>query len=777
MKRYINYTILLVCLLAISQVYLYTMSPAFKSDDSPEISTSAYTLGINHPPGYPLFSLAGKVFSLLPVGSPAFRVSSFSVFLAMLVLSLSYFIARQIVFNFLGYENKTAGFSGVFILASSYVFWNQAIDAKGGIYILNLLFFSIMIFMGTQLFKKFSIKHLYMMAFIYGLSLANHWPSMIILLPVFGYFFYRYRGKINRKNMVWLLLLFVIGVSPYIYLPIRSGQEGVFIFMTKANTWESFWWTILRNIYNNDEMLSLQLFAVQIKEFLKIFSGDFSVLWILAFIGGYILFRKNRKIPVFYLSAFFITVIMVVFFNRTNSDTIWVMKNFLIPSQYILFIFIMAGICHVMNILDRKIYRYFFAIVLAGVILYSGAVHFKANYNRYNYITYDFGNNALMTLEPNSFYIAEGDFVMPLSYERMIEHKADNIDIFMLYNLKNKWGIADFIKKYGQIPLDPDNMGMNISNMINKYCGDKNVYFSQDDSMYLSGYPISCNFKGKGLLYKVTAKNDDMPMYIFREYSYRGIFETNNLYDKVIISNYSKKLARQAIVYLNEKKFYEGIKCLEYSLLFPENHYRADIYYDLSLAYKSVNDEDNQMKYLIKINGEYGSHWQAYETLGMIYLKNNLRLIAKKMFENAIKYGSPDKASLQQYIANIGNGDVQAQYGEIFDRAGALLDAGKYIRSMDLFDFLLERRYRTAEIYEKIGIYDYKREDLEEALGYFQKTKEAGDSAEIDAYIADTYYKLKQKDKAMAVLKAGMAAFGNEPKLMDIYNRIEKEVK
>lgn len=572
-------------------------------------------------------------------------------------------------------------------------------------------------------------------------------------------------------------MLFAIGVSPYIYLPIRSSQDGVFIFMAKANTWESFWWTILRNIYNNDETLSLQLFADQAKEFLRLFLDDFSFLWVLAFIGGYILFRKNRKIPVFYLSAFFITVFMVVFFNKTNSDSIWVMKNFLIPSQYILFIFILAGIFHTMNILDKRIYGYFFAIVLAVAILYSGAGHFRANYNRYNYITYDFGNNALMTLEPHSFYIAEGDFVMPISYERMIEHKANNIDVFMLHNLKNKWGIKDFIDKYGQISLDPDNMPMNISNIINKYCGNKNLYFAHDDSMYLASYPVKCNFMGKGLLYKIMPENGAMPDYIFREYSYRGIFEVNNPYDRVIISNYSKKLAKQAIVCLNQKKYMQGIRCLEYSLLFPENRYRADIYYDLSLAYKALNDEDNQMKYLIKIIKEEGNLWVAYENLGMIYLHNNLRIIAKKMLENAIKFGSPNKASLQQYTDNIGNADAQAQYWEMFKQAGALLDTGKYIRAMDLFDFLLECRYRTADIYKKIGMYDYKKEDFEEALEYFQKTKEAGDSAEIDAYIADTYYKLKQKDKAMAVLKTGMAAFGNEPKLMNLYNRIEKEVK
>src|SRR5271157_3897453 len=130
-KKHKDFIILLVCLIALSQLYLYTMFPAFKIDDSPETITSTYTLGISHPPGYPLFTMAGKVFSLLPVGSPAFRINLFAIFLAMLVLLLSYFVIKQITFYIFSYENKIINFLGIFILAFSYIFWNQAIEAKG----------------------------------------------------------------------------------------------------------------------------------------------------------------------------------------------------------------------------------------------------------------------------------------------------------------------------------------------------------------------------------------------------------------------------------------------------------------------------------------------------------------------------------------------------------------------------------------------------------------------------------------------------------------------
>ena len=115
-KKVKDTIILLFFLIAIFQIYIYTTFPAFKTDDSPATITSAYTLGICHPPGYPLFTMAGKVFSLLPVGSPAFRVNLFSVFLAVIILFLSYFLIRRNTLLVFGYENKIINFSGVFIL-------------------------------------------------------------------------------------------------------------------------------------------------------------------------------------------------------------------------------------------------------------------------------------------------------------------------------------------------------------------------------------------------------------------------------------------------------------------------------------------------------------------------------------------------------------------------------------------------------------------------------------------------------------------------------------
>jgi hypothetical protein len=46
-------------------VYIFTLAPTIFFGDSGEFVTAAYNLGIVHPPGYPLYTLIGKLFTLV----------------------------------------------------------------------------------------------------------------------------------------------------------------------------------------------------------------------------------------------------------------------------------------------------------------------------------------------------------------------------------------------------------------------------------------------------------------------------------------------------------------------------------------------------------------------------------------------------------------------------------------------------------------------------------------------------------------------------------------
>ena len=78
-------------------VYLHTLTPTVGFHDSGELITCAYTLGIAHPPGYPLYTLLGKVFcTLIPIGNIAYRMNMESALFASLAVMMVYFITLKL---------------------------------------------------------------------------------------------------------------------------------------------------------------------------------------------------------------------------------------------------------------------------------------------------------------------------------------------------------------------------------------------------------------------------------------------------------------------------------------------------------------------------------------------------------------------------------------------------------------------------------------------------------------------------------------------------------
>ena len=59
-------------------VYLATLAPTVVGGDAGELVTGTACGGALHPPGYPLYTLLGKLFLCLPFGEPALRMNLFS---------------------------------------------------------------------------------------------------------------------------------------------------------------------------------------------------------------------------------------------------------------------------------------------------------------------------------------------------------------------------------------------------------------------------------------------------------------------------------------------------------------------------------------------------------------------------------------------------------------------------------------------------------------------------------------------------------------------------
>jgi hypothetical protein len=227
-------TLLAAALALVSGVaYVRTLAPGVVAGNSAEYQYVAPILGIPHSTGYPLYILLGKAFTLLPVGSVAYRVNLLSAVAAALAVAAVY----ALVFRLTGRRMLGAALALVFGFASS--FWSAALIAE--VHTLNVAFIALDVLLLLRWAARqrtlpragVAWSELRMFALVYGLSLAHH-RMAILLAPAFAVYivliltarrYERQAANVDwRAPLALTVLIFLLPLAFYTYIPIRGGQ-------------------------------------------------------------------------------------------------------------------------------------------------------------------------------------------------------------------------------------------------------------------------------------------------------------------------------------------------------------------------------------------------------------------------------------------------------------------------------------------------------------------------------------------------------------------------
>src|SRR5215213_8623715 len=204
--------------------YLNTLAPTVlyheptKFPDSVVLQTQAILLGIPHTTGYPTWVMLTHLFTYLPVGDPAYRVNLSSAVFAATTVLLVYLLCLRLT------EYVMPSYVAALIFGLSRDFWSQAVITE--VYTLNTLFVTLVIFLLLVWRDTRDDRHLLLACFSIGLSLTNHLTSGL-LLPA-GVVFV---GLVDQRKLRDLRLmlkgaaLFLIALTPYLYLPIRASMN------------------------------------------------------------------------------------------------------------------------------------------------------------------------------------------------------------------------------------------------------------------------------------------------------------------------------------------------------------------------------------------------------------------------------------------------------------------------------------------------------------------------------------------------------------------------
>ena len=115
------------------------------------------------------------------------------------------------------------------------------------------MFFMLLLYLALNIHEKPSNNFPWIgFALISGLCFTNHWPLMLISIPALILIIISH-CKVMLRNGFKMAFFFLAGLSPYLYLPIRSWYEPYLTFFQPLPDWQRFWWNITREAYSNGD--------------------------------------------------------------------------------------------------------------------------------------------------------------------------------------------------------------------------------------------------------------------------------------------------------------------------------------------------------------------------------------------------------------------------------------------------------------------------------------------------------------------------------------------
>lgn len=391
-------------------LYLALLAPSVHVHDAGELTAAAWTLGIGHPAGAPLYMIAEKVFlTFLPFGHVAWRANIFSLAAAL----LCFFLAEAIAYRIVASAWLSALAALAFCLTGT--FWSQAEMAEVYTLEMALLLLFLRYVTGGNPARA---------AFSWGLLLTCHMglsPLTPFIVAMLAWPTPFSPGRLFRRVMAVLpCLLFPLLL--YAYLPLRSLRDPA-LDWGNPETLQNFWWHFSNRMVRG-KMLSLPA-AAYFERFLQysaiVARNALLVLpWSLA---GIVIGLRKRMLPVaLALLILLADACFVVLMDVAPLAS----EAYAIPSVLMLSLLALLPAAGG----GRKRQLGYAGCLVASAIL-SVALFYPVNDLHRNFVTRDAAENVLSQAPRNSVVVTQEDnTTFPLAYLVAVEGARSDLVIF-----------------------------------------------------------------------------------------------------------------------------------------------------------------------------------------------------------------------------------------------------------------------------------------------------------------------------------------------------------
>lgn len=522
------------------------------SGDAGDLVGAIFTNGAPHAPGFPLYTMLGKLLAHLPFGTEAQRIS---------LLSLAFSIATlTVLYNLFGLLDKAlhAQKTRYLLLAKlatlSVLFFSQTF----------LLYSSVQeVFMMT-VFLTVTAGYFLIRTYLGGFREqgSHRWFYLTMAVAVFHHYISLLTGLVyatlvirHRKEALdfigrngWKLgVFFLAGIAPYAYFFYTWGEAsminwreislpGIWAMMTRSE----YGFFDASRVYNLGIMDRIRNLAFYLNMLWQNFS--FAVLIPAAF-GARYLIRKNTRISQVVLFNLFLYGVLLFLYIGLPSDTFVgraMLERFALLSMPWLMVLFYASVLGIPAYLERykKLFSsarsfYFLrnGLVFIFLIMFPALLAVKNIYffsRLYRLPVFEnHGLNILSVTDRNSILLLQGDVdLFPVQYLRYVKNYRKDVAVLQYSRMGYDYYYGLIARNYPELMVPGRNEKDRLQMFISENIEHRRIF--ANFKLMVQGYrPVQ-----RGILYELvpdesTAAPEDMPVSLKRPF-YPELEEINN---------------------------------------------------------------------------------------------------------------------------------------------------------------------------------------------------------------------------------------------------------
>jgi hypothetical protein len=461
-------------------IYLITLAPTVIQIDSGELSAVQATLGIAHPTGYPLFTISGYLFSLIPL--PLSKIYQLNLFAAILcsagiivfVLSSNMLLsnigqlkplnksvkqagkktkkAKPLIENIIEPNDeiiKSAAFFGGLVLAFSSTFWFQSTSVE--VYSLHILLINLVIYFLLKAFfltesdnKKNNLSW-FLFAVILALGFTNHMTTLLVIPAAAYLYFLKHGFKKESLIRIGLMIFFfsIVLIAFYLYLPVRASQNPLLNWGNPVDSER-----ILRHVSGKQYQVwlfsSTEAAKKQLGYFFETLPREFGFSLLIIASGLIASFISARKYFYFTIVLFASTVLYSINYDIVDID------SYFILAYISLVFFAVYGFYRIF--INKSLQKNLIAVISASVILIALQLYlnFGRNNQSNNFTFEDYTKELVNSVPENSIIFSyQWDFfISPAYYFQYVEGFRKDVVIIDKELLRRSWYYNQLEKNY-----------------------------------------------------------------------------------------------------------------------------------------------------------------------------------------------------------------------------------------------------------------------------------------------------------------------------------------